>query len=96
MRCKGICDLMPFLGPVNYARRIKVPVLMVDHICDEVFPVATAQPQLFSLLGSSSGSERPVLREPGHGPPPRADVLRERRGWCDKYLGRGPATTGVI
>jgi cephalosporin-C deacetylase-like acetyl esterase len=77
----------PFLDPVNYAPRIKIPVLMVNGRYDEVFPVDSAQLPLFRLIGSPSGNKRHVLLESGHGSPPRAEVLRETLGWYDKYLG---------
>jgi eukaryotic-like serine/threonine-protein kinase len=77
----------PFLDPVNYAPRIRIPVLMVNGRYDENFPVETSQLPLYKLLGTPSANKRHVLLESGHGSPPRGEVLRETLGWYDKYLG---------
>jgi eukaryotic-like serine/threonine-protein kinase len=77
----------PFLDAVNYAPRIRIPVLMVNGRFDELHPVETSQLPLFKLLGSPSGAKRHVMLESGHGSPPRSEVLRETLGWYDKYLG---------
>ena len=77
----------PLLDAVNYAPRIRTPVLMVNGRFDEDYPVEISQAPLFRLLGSPSADKRHVILESGHGSPPRADVLRETLGWYDKYLG---------
>ena len=77
----------PFLDQVNYAPRIKIPVLMVNGRYDEYNPVETSQLPLFKLLGSAPGEKRHVILESGHGSPPRSEALKETLGWYDKYLG---------
>jgi len=77
----------PVIDAVNYAPRVKIPVLMVNGRLDEVLPVETSQLPLFRLLGSPADQKRHVLLNSGHGSPPRAEVLRETLGWYDKYLG---------
>jgi dienelactone hydrolase len=80
-------QVTPFLDAVNYAPRIRIPVLMVNGRYDELHPIETSQLPLFKLLGSPPADKRHVLLESGHGSPPRADVLRETLAWYDKYLG---------
>ena len=80
-------ELPPSVDVVNYAPRIKIPVLMVNGRFDEAVPVEAAQLPLFRLLGSPSDQKRHVLLNSGHGSPPRAEVLRETLAWYDKYLG---------
>jgi formylglycine-generating enzyme required for sulfatase activity/dienelactone hydrolase len=75
------------VDPVNYAPRIKIPVLMVNGLYDYIFP-SEAQQMLFDLLGSPAADKRYVTLPYGHGSPPRADSLRETLGWLDRYFGR--------
>ena len=77
----------PITSPINYAPRIKIPVLMVNGEFDEFSPVDTAQRPLFQLLGAPPEDKRWRVLPSGHGSPPRAEVLRETLGWFDKYLG---------
>ncbi len=82
-----LVELPPSVDVVNYAPRIRIPVLMVNGRFDEAVPVEAAQLPLFRLLGSPPDQKRHVLLNSGHGSPPRAEVLRETLGWYDKYLG---------
>ncbi len=77
----------PFIDIINYAPRVKIPVLMVSGRYDEYSPVETSQLPLFRLLGSAPGQKRHVILESGHGSPPRSEALKETLGWYDKYLG---------
>jgi pimeloyl-ACP methyl ester carboxylesterase len=75
------------LDVVNYAPRVRIPVLMVNGRYDEYNPVETSQLPLFGLLGSAPGQKRHVMLDSGHGSPPRSEALKETLGWYDKYLG---------
>jgi formylglycine-generating enzyme required for sulfatase activity len=77
----------PFLDMVNYAPRVRIPVLMVNGRYDEYNPVESSQLPLFGLLGSAPGQKQHVILESGHGSPPRNEALKETLGWYDKYLG---------
>jgi formylglycine-generating enzyme required for sulfatase activity/dienelactone hydrolase len=77
----------PFVDPLNYAPRMKIPVLMVNGRYDYVFPLE-AQQLLFDWLGTPAADKRRVLLDYGHGSPPRAEILHEVVGWLDRYLGR--------
>jgi dienelactone hydrolase len=72
--------------PVHFLPRIRIPVLMINGRFDPLFPVDTAQVQMFDLLGTPPEHKRLVIRESGH-VMPRADLLRASSGWLDQYLG---------
>jgi len=78
----------PEVDPVNFAPRVKIPVLMINGRYDWVEPVEEAQNPMFRLFGSPEKDKRHVLLEASHysllaGEPFTREVL----GWFDKYLG---------
>jgi dienelactone hydrolase len=75
----------PFVDPLNFAPRMKIPTLMVNGRFDYIFP-RDAQQMLFDALGAQD--KRYALYDYGHGSPPRADLLRETLGWLDSHLGQ--------
>ena len=88
----GLGDLgfgaMPRMAdPVNYVSRITLPVLMLGGERDYIFPLETSQRPLYRLLGTPDGHKRRKLYDAGHGPLPRAALIRESADWLDRYLG---------
>jgi len=77
----------PMVDPLNYASRIKMPVLMFNGRFDAGFTVEGHQKPLFRLLGTPAADKRHVILDYGHASPPRGDLLRESLAWYDKYLG---------
>jgi eukaryotic-like serine/threonine-protein kinase len=77
----------PMVDPVNFAPRIRIPVLMINGRYDPSFTVEGHQLPLYRWLGTPAADKRHVVFEYGHGSPPRGEVLRETLGWYDKYLG---------
>jgi eukaryotic-like serine/threonine-protein kinase len=78
--------IMPEADPINFAPRVRKPVLMVNGRHDFIFPYETNQVPLFELLGSPANDKRHVVVESGHVPP--NDVLtKEVLDWLDRYLG---------
>lgn len=74
---------------VNYAPRVRVPVLMINGRYDYFFPLEESQTPLFNLLGTPAAQKRRVLLEASHDVSIefRQTVMRETLDWLDKYLG---------
>ena len=81
----------PEVDGVNFASRVRVPVLMVNGRHDFSAPFETNQMPLFRLLGSPAKDKKHVVFESGH-VPPWPDVVRETLDWLDRFL--GPVATG--
>ena len=81
----------PEVDGLNFAPRVRVPVLMVNGRYDFGAPFETNQLPLFRLLGSPAKDKKHVVFDSGH-VPPWPDVVRETLDWLDRYL--GPVTTG--
>ena len=75
----------PEIDPVNFAPRVRQPVLMVNGREDFDLPYETAQVPLFKMLGSAD--KHHVVLEGGHIPPKPQLVYKEILDWLDKYLG---------
>jgi dipeptidyl aminopeptidase/acylaminoacyl peptidase len=72
---------------VNYAPRIRIPVLMLNGRHDYVLPAETSQKPLFQMLGTPSVNKRYIVYDAGHDPLPRSQFVREILAWLDRYLG---------
>jgi dienelactone hydrolase len=85
----GGCDeekVLPEADPMNFAPRVKVPVLMINGRYDFELPLETCQEPLFRLLGVPPQDKRHVLFDTGHAPP-QLPVMKETLNWLDRYLG---------
>jgi dienelactone hydrolase len=78
--------VLPESDPMNFAPRVKIPVLMVNGRYDFMLPLETCQVPMFKLLGSSPENKRHVLFDTGHSPP-LLPVMKEALDWLDHYLG---------
>jgi len=76
----------PEVDGINFAPRVKIPVLIVNGRYDFGSPLETSQIPMFRLLGSREPEKRLVLADTGH-VPPRNLVIRETLDWLDHYLG---------
>jgi len=76
----------PEVEDINFAPRVKSPVLMLNGKYDFVFPVETSQVPMFRLLGTSESDKRHLLFDSGHSIP-RRDLITETLQWFDRYLG---------
>ena len=86
----GGCDtlrVLPEADPMNFAPRVKVPVLMVNGREDFDLPYATAQVPMFRMLGTPAADKRHAVLAGGHLPPRPQDVYKEILDWLDRYLG---------
>ena len=77
---------LPEADPVNYASRVKMPVLMLNGRYDNFFPLETSQVPLYRMLGTPEPDKRHVVYESGHFVP-RIQLIKEVLDWLDHYLG---------
>jgi eukaryotic-like serine/threonine-protein kinase len=84
---------LPEADPVNFVRRITIPVLMLNGKYDQFFPLETSQIPLFQMLGTPPEHKRHVVYEAGHFVP-RPQLAKETLDWLDRYLGPIPVASG--
>jgi cephalosporin-C deacetylase-like acetyl esterase len=77
---------LPEVDQINFAPRVKVPVLMLNGRFDFIFPVKTSQEPMFRMLGTPKEHKRRVLYESGHDIP-QNELIKEALNWLDRYLG---------
>ena len=80
-------DQRPEADQLNFAPRVKAPVLMLNGRFDYIFPVASSQEPMFRLLGTPLEHKRRVVYDTGHDIP-RIEMIKETLNWLDRYLGR--------
>ena len=87
--CLGAFNLQPSLpeaDPLNFAPRVKVPVLMLNGRFDFFGPTAISQEPMFKLLGTPAEHKRRVVYETSH-TIPRNEMIKEVVNWMEKYWG---------
>lgn len=78
----------PEVDPVNFAPRVKIPVLMINGRFDFVLPLETQQKPMFRSFGTPERDKRHVILDTTHyAMVARSEVVREVLGWFDTYLG---------
>jgi cephalosporin-C deacetylase-like acetyl esterase len=85
----GGCDtlqVLPEADPMNFAPRVKVPVLMLNGKYDFVMPLETCQEPMFRALGTKAQDKKHILYESGH-VPPLLPLKKDTLDWWDQYLG---------
>jgi dienelactone hydrolase len=80
-------DMPPESDPVNFAPRVRSPVLMVNGREDFDLPYTTAQLPMFRLLGTPAAQKRHVVLEGGHIPRHPNEAIRVVLDWLDEQLG---------
>ncbi len=70
----------------SLARRIRLPVLMLNGRHDFIFPLELQQ-AFYKLLGTPSEHKRHVVFDAGHFGWPLGEFVRENLDWLDRYLG---------
>ena len=83
----------PEVDALNFAPRVRVPVLMINGSHDFIFPLETSQKPLFRLLALPENAKRHYVFDGGHVPPRLQEVARETLDWLDRHL--GPVRTTV-
>ncbi len=76
----------PEVDDLNYVPRVHVPVLMINGLYDNTFPLETAARPMFDLLGSPADRKRFVVAGGVHYVPRHA-LIRETLDWFDRHLG---------
>ena len=76
----------PEVEQINFAPRVKIPVLMLNGRYDFVFPVESSQAPMFRLLGTPESHKQHLLFDSGHSIP-RKELITETLRWFDSYLG---------
>jgi cephalosporin-C deacetylase-like acetyl esterase len=79
-------ERLPEVDQVNFAPRVKAPVLMLNGRFDFIWPPSISQEPMFRLLGTSSEDKRRVVYDTGHDIP-RTEMIKESLNWLDHYLG---------
>ena len=77
----------PEADTVNFAPRVRVPVLMLSGKFDNYYPTVSSQEPLFRLLGTPAEHKRRVVYDAAHNLP-RAEMIREVVNWLDNYWGK--------
>jgi len=77
---------LPEVDQINFAPRVKAPVLMLNGRFDFIFPTGSSQEPMFRQLGTPPEHKRRVLYDTGHDIP-RTEMIKETLNWLDRYLG---------
>jgi len=77
---------LPEVEQINFAPRLRIPVLMLNGKYDFIFPVDTSQAPMFRLFQTPDKDKRHLLFETGHSVP-RKELVTETLRWFDRYLG---------
>ncbi len=80
---------LPARDQVNFAPRLKKPVLMVNGRYDFTFSLDRAQEPLYRMLGTAAADKRRVVFDTPHDiSQNKAELSKEVLAWLDKYLGK--------
>jgi len=76
---------LPEIDEINFAPRVRTPVLMLNGRDDFTFPIETSQVPMFKLLGTADADKRHTLYDGGH-VFPFARIMKDTLEWLDRYL----------
>ncbi|HEX5070044.1 MAG TPA: protein kinase [Vicinamibacterales bacterium] len=77
---------MPEIHPINFAGRMKQPVLVLNGRFDPIFPVTISQLPFYRSLGPAEPLKHRIEYDTGHGLPVN-ESIKETLAWFDRYLG---------
>ena len=80
----------PEVDQLNFAPRIKIPVLMINGRFDFLFPVKLSQEPMYRSFGTPPNLKRRVVYDTGHDIPRVDDIYKESLDWLDRF--QGPVT----
>ena len=78
--------MLPEADEINFAPRVKIPVLMLNGRYDFIFPVDTSQVPMFRALGTPLKQHK-ILETPHNVFASGSDTIRIVLDWLDQYLG---------
>jgi dienelactone hydrolase len=76
----------PEVDGINFAPRVKIPVLQLSGRYDYNFPDETSSLPFFNTLGTPAEHKRRVVYDTGHNLPTN-EAVKETLDWLDRYLG---------
>jgi cephalosporin-C deacetylase-like acetyl esterase len=76
----------PEVDAINFAPRVKIPVLQLSGRFDYNFPDETSSQPFFATLGTPADQKKRVVYETGHNLPIN-ETVKETLDWLDRYLG---------
>ncbi len=80
---------LPAEDQVNFAPRLKKPVLMINGRYDFTFSPDRAQEPMFRMIGTVAADKRRVVFDTPHDVSQnKQELSKEVLNWLDKYLGR--------
>jgi serine/threonine protein kinase/dienelactone hydrolase len=77
---------LPEADQINFAPRVRTPVLMLNGRDDFTYPVRASQEPMFRWLGTPDQDKRHLLHAGGH-ICPFEGITRDTLDWLDRYLG---------
>jgi eukaryotic-like serine/threonine-protein kinase len=81
-------DGPPEIDAINYAPRVKAPVLMMNGRHDAIFPYEPSQVPLFRLLGTPPDQKRHLVFPGGHSSFGwNNELIKEGLDWLDRWFG---------
>ncbi len=80
------CRSLPDADGLNFAPRVRIPVLMLHGRYDITVPWETDGKPLYDRLGTPAPDKVLKMYDTDHFIP-RTELMRESLAWLDKYLG---------
>lgn len=80
-------ELSPECSQVNFAPRIKIPILLQGGKYDALFPVESNQKLFLGLFGTAQEDKQHRIYETGHSCWLKNEVTKDELDFLDKYLG---------
>lgn len=78
----------PEWDSVNFAPRVKVPILMQNGLYDTLFPLESSARELFRRLGTPERDKRLIIYPSGHSVLFINESRKDRFDFLDRHLGR--------
>jgi formylglycine-generating enzyme required for sulfatase activity/predicted esterase len=77
---------LPEIDAINFAGRVRTPILMLNGREDFTFPIEESQRPMFRSFGTADADKRHVIYDGGH-VFPFARIEKDTLDWLDTYLG---------
>lgn len=78
--------MTPQADQINFAPRIKMPILMINGRYDYIFPYERSQKPMFRFFGTPDEHKDHIVCDTDHNVP-LSEVIKHSLIWLDKYLG---------